>query len=481
MTQQPNPVVTGATPNPEPKPGIISVEILDENDNPAILPYTQYVNIKKDPKYIDNNSVLKSEKQMGKYIRCKVKYDMKGSHTFKIRLVPNPVNLLYTDGEKNGNPNFKYEESRDLEYTTDAASGEKIVEDLFLHSLGGNRFKVMATDVATNTSRFSTNEVKVERVMYYREAIMNGLTTYTGTTAKFEAEYAKHDIKFHKLSPLSIPHMMENIGSVSQQGRFHYYLNTEYQNLSENDKKMPYCIVVGYTGHLAVKGVDKRVPKPNIQVGVAIPVNIVIEDRSVNPFIQHPLWNDVVTGEDWFVECFFVKNGGNETTDKININKNKCTLVQNPGENPGHYDSVDVDVSGLSPETGTITLKVNWVEYMRGGFSFPLGINFIAVCTKAYWTQLTDDDQNKIIVHEVGHQLKMVPVGGGKLPDTPPNHYTLHGHNGNHCHIGLPLRHFVAGDESSAGCVMFGAVSSHIDFCVDCALAVKKLDLSDGV
>jgi type VI secretion system secreted protein VgrG len=274
---------------------------------------------------------------------------------------------------------------------------------------------------------------------------------------------------------------------------------------SEGKAKDPYCIAIAYTDHLAVKDVNKRIPKNGVIVGGNTPVNILIEDDNTNQ--RYALWNNIVTGEDWFVECFFLKDGGDVTTDKRTITKDKCTLVQRQGASIGYYDSVNIDVSNLPAETGTIILKVNWVNRMRAGIS--LGdINFIAVCTRVWWetSRMTNKRQNEVMIHEVGHQIGMVPFTGGpynrgnntevtgmvdktKL-DPPEFQYTGKGHEGSHCSSGLTQEQRDVEDYRlirpvpAPDCVMYGSTNDCSSFCTGtngCAKAVKKLDLSNGV
>ena len=159
-------------------------------------------------------------------------------------------------------------------------------------------------------------------------------------------------------------------------------------------------------------------------------------------------------------------------------------LVQKAGYPNGYCDSVDIDVSRLPAETGTIELKVNWVDRMRGGISFR-GTNIVAICTKAWWQTKSETAQNQAIVHEVGHQLGMVANGSRILPDKTPNHYdNSKGHKGNHCHAGIPTgqaRYDSKADKAASTCVMYGATNGKIAFCSECAKALKKVDLKNGV
>ncbi len=89
------------------------------------------------------------------------------------------------------------------------------------------------------------------------------------------------------------------------------------------------------------------------------------------------------------------------------------------------------------------------------------------------------------MVHEVGHQFGMTTDGTGILPDKIATYYdSSKGHVGNHCHYGIPAgqaRYDSKVDLSRSRCVMYRATNGHSDFCVNCANAMKKVDLLSGV
>jgi type VI secretion system secreted protein VgrG len=74
----------------------------------------------------------------------------------------------------------------------------------------------------------------------------------------------------------------------------------------------------------------------------------------------------------------------------------------------------------------------------------------------------------------------MVTDGSGKLPDRVPTQYDRRGHRGSHCHNGVPLQDSFSGVTTGPICVMFGTILDKLAFCPDCAVAVKKMDLTDG-
>ena len=127
---------------------------------------------------------------------------------------------------------------------------------------------------------------------------------------------------------------------------------------------------------------------------------------------------------------------------------------------------------------------VNYLDCMRAGLSFGNN-NIVAVCTRSYWNAVSVQDQYPTIIHELGHQLGMVANGMGILPDKTTYHYDdSKGHRGNHCHFGIPsgqLRYDARADQQSALCVMYGAINKWSIFCDECAKALRKVDLKDGV
>lgn len=457
------------------KASLSSVTLVDENGDNISGNLTLYVNVDRSQRHVDGNTV-KHLYQLGKDIKCKVKFNKPGAYEFWIKMVPDGGNLLYSQAEKSRNPNFNFEE-RDFKYTTDA-NGEKIVDDFFVNCCGGNRFKIEARTVATaemKEKKVKSSRIEVKRLMYYIEARMIGMRTNIRTN-DFEREYAKHGIKLKKLPSFDIPHR----GNISREEEADFL--TEVGNLYQNSSgpaKDPYCIVIAYTEHLAVKGVNK--PKKTIKVTKKSPkVKVSLEKKANNE--NYRLWYKVAGNNDtnnWFVGCWFKRTG---SAASVSIDAAQCT-AKPPGK-------VEVDLSSVfSPTdadntsvTGELMLRILHIERMRGGFADSDGSNITTACTRYEWSDYRE--QNKIMVHEAGHQFKMVVDNtvDGSLPDKPANHYTGRGHKGDHCHTGLSLKTLYAlGDEASAGCVMFGAVSNKIEFCEDCAKAIKKVDLSGGV
>lgn len=460
---------------------IQSVEFLnDDTDNTSIVTndLKQYINLPKQDAFVDGTKIL-NKAQLGQHPRIKVAFDKPGEHTFKLKLVPDASNQVYTASEKTRNTNFVHTEQV-LDLTTDS-NGEKIIEgsDIKLSAAGNDVFSLQANDenaVEVNSS----GKVKNKRMFYLTEAKMQGLTSIASNLNVAEAEYAKHGIDFTILPAVNIPHM-PNIGNRAEKDQFKQSVIAAYSASQTAVAKGKYGIAVVYTDQLAVKESNQRVRKFNITGGSPNPVMIAIENTR---YQSKSLWHNIVPGEDWFVSCHFIKNGGNPSTDKIIIPKSKCTPIQKVGAAIDNCDYVNVDVSWLPNETGTIKLYVNWVESFKAGLSFG-GTNIVAICTRIYWKDKLTPMQNLCVIHELGHQFNMACNGDNtkKLPDATPNYYSR---KGSHCHSGIPLQssknYHKKNLKKNANCVMYGTLGkSRTAFCYDCSIAIKKVDLKVGV
>jgi type VI secretion system secreted protein VgrG len=311
---------------------------------------------------------------------------------------------------------------------------------------------------------------------------MRSLTSCATSLALVEQVYAKHHIKLMKLPAVEMAYM-PNIGQ-NDGDTFQADAKRAYSK-SLAVGKQPHVIAIAYTGHLAVKQENFRVRK-SVTVGPgSAPALITIAaepDGSGSSPEAYFLWQGFGPGESWFVSARFIKAGGS-AADAVSIPVEKCTPVPSSFASPQGAQVVRIDVSALPLATGKIYLVVNIVDRMRGGISFSGG-NLICVCTKAWWSTFDTKMQNEVIVHELGHKMGMAADGSRKLPDKTVSWYDdAKGHRGNHCFYGLSAtqaRYDSDADLSGSKCVMYGATNDLSDFCVNCAPAVCKVDLSDG-
>ncbi|MGE3181758.1 MAG: hypothetical protein AB7N71_09015 [Phycisphaerae bacterium] len=452
---------------------LITVEFLDGDNTKELAQNDKHwVNLPRDAKWVDGTHV-KNIDRLSHKPRVKVKFDKPGAHSFKVKYVPDASNIAYSAGEKGRNEKFKYEEA-EKNYTTDADGTKVIPEDFFVTACGTHKYKLKAEDTKGNKAESHT--IEIHRLCHLIELKMAGIASAANTNV-LEAEYDAHKIKIVKLAEKPIP-KQENIGSDAESTTFQNNCRTAYTG-SDAVNKEPYVIALGYTDHLAVKNANQTVRKTGVQAGPGKPAAVIpirgAGLRAGDGVNDRYLWQNIVTGESWFVSAKFEPADGSAA---VNIPAAKCTAVAVDAANPSMAKSVSIDVTGLPNKVGRISLNVNWVDRMRAGLSFGSG-NLICVCTKAWWRPKSTQAQNEVMIHEFGHQIKMVVDGTGKNPDKVSTQYTARGHVGPHCHHDLPLQASFGGVGGSK-CVMFGSTNGKSAFCVNCAPAVKKQDLSDG-
>lgn len=439
----------------------------------------QFVNLSESDSFVDGK-IVPNVYRAGNKIRLKVFFNKPGTYSFTVKCEPLDSNAQYTAGELARNPRFAYQKEQ-KSYTTGSDGSLALpLDDFFVGAAGKDKYVFRATDASGVT--VSTGNLEVHRLIYYVELKMRSLTSCASSLALVEQVYEKHHIKLLKLPAVEMTYM-PNIGD-NDIDTFHANVMKAYSKSSAVEKQ-PHVIAIAYTEHLAVKRENFRVLQ-SVKVGPgSAPAMITIADQpdastlSSEPYF---LWQGFEPGESWFVSGRFIKDGGS-AIDVINIPREKCRPVPDSSASPQEAQVVQIDVSALPHANGTIELIVNIVDKMKGGISL-FGGNLICVCTKAWWSAIDAKMQNDVIVHELGHKMGMSPDGRRKLPDKTDSWYDdAKGHRGNHCFYGLSAsqdRYDSDADADLAKCVMYGATNGVSDFCVNCAPAVQKVDLSDG-
>ncbi|MEP3415038.1 MAG: hypothetical protein ABJN66_08340 [Gilvibacter sp.] len=457
---------------------LVQVELLDGAEG-KFLPKggKQFVNLDRDNKWVDNQSVT-SLGRLGYKPKIYVKFDLPGVSEFTIKAIPDAKNPPYTDDEKNRNSLFKFIEEEKT-YQTES-TGELVISDAFLSVGGKSTFYFEVKD--TQGTTLKTKKLETLRKVFVQQIKMTGDAgkSAANSISTVESEYKKQGFIIESLPEKNMPEM-ENIGA-NDSTTYKNAVKTAYQS-SEGKKKEPHSLVVGYTSHLAVKTTGRQLSKINVSVGPgssAITINIAGPGKT-NPAVRTKyLWQEIVSGESWFESASFEDATSGVVTA---IDEKYCTAIAVNAANPNASSKVKIDVSKLPRGTGTVTLKVTWVDRMRAGLSFG-GSNLICVCTKAWWKNKSLAQQNEVIIHEMGHKIGMVPGGTGKLPDKTDTFYdSSKGHVGTHCHHGIPAgqaRYDSATDASLSDCVMYGSTNSHSAFCEHCSVAAKKQDINSG-
>lgn len=439
----------------------------------------QFVNLSEEDRFVDGKFVP-NVYRAGNEIRLKVYFNKPGTYSFMVKCEPLDGNAQYTPGELARNTRFAHQKEQ-KSYTTGSDGSLALpLEDFFVAAAGKDKYVFRATDASGVT--VSTGNLEVYRLIYYVELKMRSLTSCAPSLALVEEIYAKHHIKLLKLPAVEMAYM-SNIGQ-NDVDTFHAEAKKAYSR-SLAVRKQPHVVAIAYTEHLAVKQKNFRVlHSVAVGPGSAPALVTIAAQPDALTLISEPyfLWQGLGRDESWFVSARFIKTGGT-LADVIKIPGEKCTSVPSSSALPQQSNTVQIDVSALPHATGTIELVVNIVDRMRAGISF-YGGNLICVCTKAWWATINTKMQNEVIVHELGHKMGMVADGRGKLPDRTVSLYDdAKGHRGNHCFYGLSAaqtRYDSDADLSGSKCVMYGATNNLSDFCVNCAPAVLKVDLSDG-
>lgn len=459
-------------PPEEELPVIASIAWLDGADDKETAAGDQWVNLPREAKWVDADHGVANIDRLSLKPRFRVTFSKPGSHAFKVTPAADNDNAAYSNAEKGRNAKFKWmDQAKD--YTTDGDGTKIVASDFFTTCAGEDKFKLVAED-KNNSPTVETGWLRTRRLAYLVPIKMTGMAA-VADLGTLRGEYAKHGIEIVELPAAEIDRM-SNI-STADENTFKTRCKTAFDG-SQGKAKSPYSVAIAFTEHLAVKNPNQDLELAGVAVGpdeAAVEVPVMARGlRAGDRLRARRLWKDLVAGEGWFVSASFVPDGGGAPR---NIPEASCTALP---EGASSCRQVRVDVTGLPAGAGTIKLKVHVVDRMRGGLSFPGG-NLICVCTKAWWQNITEAEQNTTAIHEMGHKVSMVVDGTGKLPDKVETLYTGKGHVGNHCHFDLPVQDTYAGANGNQ-CVMFGAVSEDgpSAFCEKCAPAVRKVDCSDG-
>lgn len=455
---------------------IVSVAWLNGDDVTTIGDCTQYVNLPRDAKWLTDSGIPNIDR-LGISPRFLVTFDRPGSFGFQWQIVPEGGGTpAYTATEEGRNANF-IASSKDWTNGSTAADGRAIMADAArLVAGGGFKFRIKAKD--DKGKEVQSGIITTKRLFWYVELPMTGLSGVLSSTAAFDSEFAAHHIELKQLPDLAIP-MQQNIGDSAASNTLAANITSAVAGSAAASTKAPYLIRIAYTNHLAVKNPNQRQRKTGVTVGPGQPAAVLgVAAPGLLPGSAagaRSLWNNIVTGESWFVSALYTPDDGSAA---VAIDAAQVTA---PGAGPS-FRSVSVGVTGLPAGTGTVDVFVNVVDRMRAGLAIGGAAN-ICVCTIAWWTQSTDNEQVGTVIHEAGHKVQMVVAGTGSQPDRVSTQYSGSGHAGSHCHNGAPAgqaNYATTALTNQSNCVMFGTINGHNAFCGNCAPAVKKVDLGAG-
>lgn len=465
----------GDDPPPVEDYNIVSIDWLHGDDATVIGDCEQFVNLPRDAKWLADSGIANIDR-LGIRPRFLVKFDKPVSAGFQWRLVPvaggSPA---YTGAEEGRNGNFK---ASSLDWASGSVSvGKAVMADkAALVAGGGYKFQLEAKDEKGKVVK--SGVITTKRLFWYVELPMTGLANALTSTASIESEFATYHMILKQLPDLAIL-LQENIGNNADTNTLAANVESAINGNAVAKAKAPYLLRISYTDHLAVKNPNQRQRLTGAAVGPGQPaVSIGVTApglRPPNTVAARSLWNDLVTGEGWFVSASYTPDGGGAA---VAIAADKVT-ASGSGSDLG---TLSVDVSGLPAGTGTVDVFVNVVDRMRAGLAIGGAAN-ICVCTIAWWTAQSQAEQAGVVIHEAGHKVHMVVSGTGNQPDRVATQYDNAGHVGSHCHNGCAAGqadYGTAANEAASTCVMFGSTNGHNAFCGNCGPAVTKVDIGGG-
>lgn len=444
----------------------------------------QFVNFATaEQRWIDGK-ILNSLERQTQNPTIKVEFKPAGAHTFAICAKPDASNAVYSAGEQGRNANYTCDTSQ-RSYTTES-DGTLVVDDIQIAAAGADEYAFEVMD--SRNVVVATERLKTTRRIYVQEIVMKGRVA--GCAAEnLDAvinEFRNYGIEFIRLPRVEME-AMPNIdlldGTSGDQARFETLARQAYA-ASEGPKYEPYTLSVVYTDHLAFRD---PLPLPLIEPGEAGPQGrkVRIKTTTQNEAQPRRLWNGFRPGEDWLISAHFVPDG---TTARIAIDRSRCRAMSADASRPDESTMIEVDLAGLMPVAtrGTIHVFARTVKGWAGGAAIGgTSTNAIAICTRYLWKARPAQDQNRTLIHEIGHKIGMTP-GGPTAPveydnsklDRGSKFYYSKGHYGNHCHAGLPQLPSYSGVKGSQ-CVMYGS-SEVTHFCRSCGDGARKADTSQG-
>lgn len=445
----------------------------------------QYVNLTEPAERWNDGQALNSLDRQTNKPKIRVRFDKAGQHRFTVKVSPRPGNAVYSARELSRQPLYREPTQRSYSYVTDP-DGTKVVDDITLPAAGLNTY--LFEVVNDKNQIISTELVETARRLYIQELMLPGPETLARPHGfqPTATEYARHGVDVVQLPPVSgRGDANSDVFTDGGDARLRQLARAIYPR-SQGPSHEPYTIVVCHVDRLA-----SMLPVQPIYIqAVAGPsagdklVEFVSADGNVSF-----LWHHIEPNTDWLVEALFEYTDPAAGVRQIPIPRDRLTPVPYDAAAPKECSAVNIRMAGLlpMPTNGKIILRVRLMESAAAGVAF-YNSNLLCVAAMSPWEPVTMDYQQQTLVHEIGHLIGMVPSGpewvqahpdeadmdASKL-DKGPYFYSQFG---NHCHFGLPASQ--ATPAYTGSCVMFGGDCLSIRYCVNCAKAVRKVDMSHG-
>lgn len=445
----------------------------------------QYVNLTEPSERWNDGQALNSLDRQTNKPKIHVKFNKAGQHRFTVKVSPRPGNAVYSAREQSRQPLYREPTQRTYSYVTDA-DGTKTVDDIALPAAGLNTY--LFEVINDKNQIISTEVVETVRRLYLQEIMLPGPEALPRPHGfqPTATEYARHGVDVLQLPPVSTPgDANSDVFTEDGEARLRQLAGSVYPR-SQGPSHAPYTIVVCHVDRLA-----SMLPVQPIYVqasaGPGAPdkeVQFVSADGNVSF-----LWHNIEPNVDWFLECLFEYTDPAAGVRRVPVARDRLTpLPYDPAE-PKACHAINIRLAGLLPipATGRLILRVRLMESAAAGAAF-YDTNLLCVAALSPFEPVTMNYQQETLVHEIGHLIGMVPSGpewaqahpdeadmdSSKL-DKGPFFYSQFG---NHCHFGLPASQ--ADPSHTGACVMFGGDCQSIRYCVHCAKAVRKVDMSNG-
>jgi hypothetical protein len=431
---------------------------------------------------------------------------------YKVKVTPSggTADAKYTPAElgPGRNPNFKMTKGlADLGNETEVL----MTEEIKLPAAGGNKYKLTAKDA--NDKEVESAEIETKRKMYYQFIYMDDasgkVTPYS--LQPLEEHCKKHHIVLTKVGPDKKIPFHKTIDMASSNA-FDADAAQAY-DLSEPLKKIGCATVlsnyIASNAEFELAAIYNIGGPSNLFCVVSATKITINGDISGWDYLWHGLDDADDAAKRWFVA------GEAEYTDAKGVVSETVTIDRNHVE-PGSvidfsYGGTKDVVIDKTPELQALlakpdgnvkfTLTLIKADGFYNGFSSGGGITTSA--TKVQWEDRDVPGALNTWKHEFGHRIGMVSYGdkrnsvhgsfhsnpSGILPDAPP---TLYGerykendksHQGPHCEKGVTYNAASKIWSGTPQCIMFGSSGSSTaqrlpDYCSECAIIVRKLDLS---
>lgn len=445
----------------------------------------QYVNLAEPSERWNDGQALNSLDRQTNKPKIHVRFSKAGQHRFTVKVSPRPGNAVYSAREQSRQPLYREPTQRSYSYVTDA-DGTKTVDDIALPAAGLNTY--LFEVVNDKNQIISTEVVETVRRLYLQEIMLPGPEALPRPHGfqPTATEYARHGVDVVQLPPVSTPgDANSDIFTEAGEARLRQLAGSVYAR-SQGPAHAPYTIAVCHVDRLAsMLPVQPIYVQTSAGPGAADrEVQFVGADGTVSY-----LWHNIEPNVDWFLECLFEYTDPAAGVRRVPVPRDRLTPLPFDAAEPKACHAVNIRLAGLVPipATGRLTLRVRLMESAAAGVAFP-DTNLLCVAALSPFEPVTMNYQQETLVHEIGHLIGMVPSGpewarahpdeaemdSSKL-DKGPFFYSQ---MGNHCHFGLPASQ--ADPTHTGACVMFGGDCQSIRYCVHCAKAVRKVDMSRG-